>query len=104
MIDNTEVVTHNGKCRETGNAGHTRQKKPKAKTKKPNTMCVVQHYPQARPNNVNKIWVLLQTTGGKEEPTIVCMRKSQHGTPNVKTHNRRTQHTKTMSNMDLNDR
>ena len=55
MIDNTEVVTHNGKCRETGNAGHTRQKKPKAKTKKPNTMCVVQHYPQARPNNVNKI-------------------------------------------------
>ena len=55
MIDNTEVVTHNGKCRETGNAGHTRQKKPKAKTKKPNTMCVVQHYPQARTNNVNKI-------------------------------------------------
>ena len=25
------------------------------------------------------------------EPTIVCMRKSQHGTQNVKTHNRRTQ-------------
>jgi hypothetical protein len=31
------------------------KKKPKAKTKKPNTMCVVQHYPQARTNNVNKI-------------------------------------------------
>ena len=27
----------------------------------------------------------------KDEPTIVCMRKSQHGTQNVKTHNRRTQ-------------
>jgi hypothetical protein len=67
-------------------------------------MCVEDHYPQANTDNVNKTWVLLQTTGGKEEPTIVCMRKSQHGTPNVKTHNRRTQHTKTMSNMDLNDR
>ena len=30
----------------------------------------------------------------KNEPTIVCMRKSQHGTQNVKTHNRRTQNTK----------
>ena len=42
--------------------------------------------------------------GGKDEPTIVCMRKSQHGTQNVKTHNRRTQNTKKMSNTDLNDR
>ena len=40
----------------------------------------------------------------KNEPTIVCMRKSQHGTQNLKTHNRRTQNTKKMSNMDLNDR
>ena len=39
----------------------------------------------------------------KNEPTIVCMRKSQHGTQNVKTHNRRTQNTKKMSNTDLND-
>jgi len=31
------------------------------------------------------------------------MRKSQHGTQNVKTHNRRTQNTKKMSNTDLND-
>jgi hypothetical protein len=30
----------------------------------------------------------------KNEPTIVCMRKSQHGTQNVKTHNRRTQNIK----------
>jgi hypothetical protein len=34
----------------------------------------------------------------KNEPTIVCMRKSQHGTQNVKTHNRRTQNTKKMNN------
>ena len=59
---------------------------------------------QANTNNVNKTWSLLQTTEGKDEPTIVCMRKSQHGTQNVKTHNRRTQHTEKMSNMDLNDR
>ena len=40
----------------------------------------------------------------KNEPTIVCMRKSQHGTQKVKTHNRRTQNTKKMRNSDLNDR
>ena len=40
----------------------------------------------------------------KNEPTIVCMRKSQHGTQNVKTHNRRTQNTKKMGNTDLNER
>jgi hypothetical protein len=42
--------------------------------------------------------------GGKDEPTIVCMRKSQPETQNVKTHNRKTQNTKNMSNTDLNDR
>ena len=41
-------------------------------------MCVGHHYPQANTNNVNKTCALLQTTGGKDEPTIVCMRKSQH--------------------------
>ena len=40
----------------------------------------------------------------KNEPTIVCMRKLQHGTQNVKTHNRRTQNTTKVSNTDLNDR
>jgi hypothetical protein len=66
-------------------------------------MCVGNHYPQAKKNNVNQTGALLQTTGGKDEPTIVCMRKSQHGTQNIKTHNRRTQNTKKMSNTDLND-
>jgi hypothetical protein len=27
-------------------------------------------------NNINKIWALLQTTGGKDEPNIVFMWKS----------------------------
>jgi hypothetical protein len=67
-------------------------------------MCIGHCYPQANTNNVIKTRALLQKTGGKDEPTIVCMRKSQHGTQNVKTHNRRTQNTKTMSNTDLNDR
>jgi hypothetical protein len=46
-------------------------------------------------NIVNKTWALLQTAGGRDEPKIVCMRKSlrrlQHGTRNIKTHNRTTQ-------------
>ncbi len=46
---------------------------------------------KANTNNVNKTCVLLQTTGGKDEPNFVCMRKSQrtsqHGTQTVKTHN-----------------
>lgn len=46
----------------------------------------------------------MQTKGGKDEPTIVLIRKSQrtsrHGTQKVKTHNRTTQQTKNMSNTD----
>ena len=67
-------------------------------------MCVGHHYPQTNTNNANKTLNLLQTTEGKDEPTIDCMRKSQHGTQNVKTHNRRTQNTTKMSNTDLKDR
>jgi len=33
-------------------------------------------YTQANTNNVNKTWSLLQTTGGKDEPNIVFIRKS----------------------------
>ena len=51
---------------------------------------------QTNTNNVNKIGVLLQTTGGKDEPNIVFMQKSyrtsQHGTQNVKTHNETIQY------------
>ena len=31
------------------------------------------------------------STGGKDDPNIALMWKSQHGTQNVKTHNRTTQ-------------
>ena len=41
-----------------------------------NTICVTHHYTPANTNNVNKTWALLQTTGGKDEPYIVYMRKS----------------------------
>jgi hypothetical protein len=37
------------------------------------------------PINVNKTWVLVETTGGKDELNIVFMWTSQHGTQNVKT-------------------
>ena len=48
--------------------------------------CVGHHYTQINTNNVNKTWALPQTTGGKDEPKLVCMRTSHHGTRNVKTH------------------
>ena len=34
-------------------------------------MSVGHHYTQANINTVNNIWTLLQTTGGKDEPTTV---------------------------------
>ena len=34
------------------------------------------HYAQANANNVNKTGALLQTTGGKDEPNVVFIRKS----------------------------
>ena len=99
------MVTQNGQSIETSNAGHTKQNKNQTKTNKKRTECaldttirkqtqikLIRHAPSYKQH------------GGKDEPTIVCMRKSQHGTQNVKTHNRRTQNTKKMSNTDLNDR
>ncbi len=49
------------------------------------TISVGNHYKQTNTNNVNKKRALLQTTGGKDEPNIVFMWKSQHETQNVKT-------------------
>ena len=52
--------------------------------------CTV-HYIQTYTKN-NKTRALLQTTGGKDEPNIVLMRKSyltsQHGNEDVKRHYR----------------
>jgi hypothetical protein len=63
----------NWQSRETGNIGHTRRRKTKPRH---NTIYVGYHYAQANIIDVNKIWSLLQTTGGKDEPNIVFMRIS----------------------------
>jgi len=70
MLENTEVTIHKGQSRKTGN---TRRRKAKQKH---NTICVGHHYTQTNTNDVNKTSVLLQTTGGKDEPNIDFMRKS----------------------------
>jgi hypothetical protein len=54
---------------------HKTKNKNQTKTQKTNKMCVGHYYPKTNTDNVNKTWALLQTTGGKDEPTIVCMRK-----------------------------
>ena len=36
----------------------------------------IRHYAQANTNNVNKTGALLHTTGGKDEPNVVFIRKS----------------------------
>ena len=41
-----------------------------------NIICVGHPYAQTNTNNVNKTGVFLQTTGGKDGPNIVFMRKS----------------------------
>ena len=71
------------------------------KTKRFATATFRHHYPQTykktkKNPKQNKTWALLQTSGSKNEPNIVFMRKSnqtsQHETKNVSKHNRtRTQ-------------
>jgi hypothetical protein len=56
---NTEVAIKNGKSREAGNIGYTRQRQTKQKH---NTICVGHNYTQTNTNNVNKTWAPIQTT------------------------------------------
>ena len=70
-------------------------KTTKKKNKKDTTQFVLD-----TANNVNKTCVLLQTSGGKDEPNIVFMWTSQHETQNVKTHYRTTLKTIKMSDTD----
>jgi len=70
------------------------------KQQKVNTISVGHHFTQANTINVNKTWALPHTTGNKDEPNLVSLRKSTHGTQNVKTQNKTTQKTKIMSNTD----
>jgi len=46
------------------------------KTKTQHNICWTSLHKQTNTNNINKICDLLQPTGGKGEPNIVCMRKS----------------------------
>ena len=61
-------------------------------------------YKQAQLTLKKTTWALLQRTEGKDEQNIVYMwksqRTSQHGTKNVKIHNRKTQTNKNMSSRD----
>jgi hypothetical protein len=57
----------------SSNIGYSRRRKTKQKH---NTICGGHHYAQTNTNNVNNTCALLQTTGGKDEPNIVFMRKS----------------------------
>ena len=45
-------------------------------SKKHNIICVGHHYAKTNTNNVNKTHMLIQTTGGKDEPNIIFMWKS----------------------------
>ena len=63
---------------------YTRRRTTKQKH---NAVCAGHHVTQTNINHVNKIWALIRTTRGKDEPNIVFMGKSQHETHNVKTHN-----------------
>ena len=99
------MVAQNGQSIEIGNACHTRQRiKTKQKQAKKRTQCaldtIIRKQTQITLIRHEPSYKQLEL---KNEPTIVCMRKSQHGTQNLETHNRRTQNTKKMSNTDLND-
>ena len=52
------------------------QDEEKQKQKAQHNMCWTPLYAKQTTNNVNKTWALLKTTGGKDEPNIVFMRKS----------------------------
>ena len=65
----------------SGNIRYARQRQTKQKESTPG---VGHRYSQANTNIVRKTLVLLQTTGGKDEPNIVFMRKSY---PDITTRN-----------------
>ena len=56
-----------GRSRETGNIGYKRRRQTQQKR---------HHQTQAITNKVNKPRTLIRTTGGKDKPNIVSMRKS----------------------------
>ena len=102
MLENTEGAIKNGQSREIGNIGVRNTKKNKS------TMQYVLDTTNGTMRKQTQItWIrhvpLLQTTGGKDELSIVFMRKSQrtsqHWTQNAKTFNRLHKKTKKISLM-----
>ena len=74
MLENTEgKITKRTIQR---NCQHRVYKTKKNKTKIQHTMCWTPLYTNKQTNNVNKTCDRLQTTGYKDEPNIVFMRKS----------------------------
>jgi hypothetical protein len=55
---------------------HKKKNKNQTKTQKKPTQCALDT--AIRKQTQITLIITLQTTGGKDEPTIVCMRKSQH--------------------------
>ena len=92
MIENTEVVAQNDQPIETGNACHTRQriktKQKQIKTKQKQTKTNKKRAQCALDTTIRKQTQIMlirhepsyKQLEVKNEPAIVCMRKSQHGT------------------------
>jgi hypothetical protein len=86
MLENIEEEITKRQSRETGNTEHTRRWQTKQKhrahktmTNKTKTQSTQDDDKQNKnwtQQNINKTWTWLQTTGGQDEPNIVCMRKS----------------------------
>jgi hypothetical protein len=66
----------NWQSRETDNIGFTIRRQTQH-----NTIYVGHHCAQANTNNVNKTWNLLQTTGGKDEPTRFWLKHILYSIP-----------------------
>ena len=76
MLESIEGAIKKGQPRETGNTGYTRRRKSKKQKQKRNTICIGHHYAKTNTNNVNRTCTLIKTTGGKDDPNIVFIRKS----------------------------
>jgi hypothetical protein len=70
MLENTEGAIQKDNSEKLG---YIRRRKS---NQKHNTICVEHHCMKVNKNSVNKTCALLQTTGCKDEPHIVYMRKS----------------------------
>ena len=60
-------------------ASYGTQDEEKQTKQKHTTLCAGHHYTQTNINDVNKTWVFLQTTGGKDEPKkVLCGNGNGH--------------------------